>query len=234
MLDGHNGRHTVADVRPGKVCILLLQNAKFSGILVHHCSKGCLKSSQMSTALCIVDIITEAKNILMKFIDILKCRLNLNSFRSSLIVNRFMNRLFLVIQFLNKSQNPFWFMIFNPFRLVPPLILKKNCKFRIQIRSLMHSAFDFFAPEPCLLKYRIIRKKIHLCAGFPGFPCLWKQAVLQLNHRNPPLITVVMNKSVSADFHIHIYRQSVHHRRANAMKSAACLICRIVKLTACM
>ena len=53
-------------------------------------------------------------------------------------------------------------MIYDMLRLAAPPVLEYNRKVRIQICGLMHAAFDFFGPEPGLLKYGIIRKKVYL------------------------------------------------------------------------
>lgn len=67
-----------------------------------------------------------------------------------------------------------------------------------------------------------------------SFPDRGQQALLQFDHRDPPLIPVMMDVSFQADLDIHISGQRVHHRGAHAVESAACLIGGIIELSACM
>ena len=53
---------------PCEVGIFIFQNAEFSGVSVHYCSEGGLKSGQMGAAFCIVNVVTEAQDILMEFV----------------------------------------------------------------------------------------------------------------------------------------------------------------------
>ena len=103
MLDRHNRSHTVTDICTSKVCILLLQDAKFSRILIHDCRKCSLESSQVCTPFRVVNIVTEAEYIFMELIYILNNSLHFNAFRLPFKVNRFMNDFVLLIQITNES-----------------------------------------------------------------------------------------------------------------------------------
>ena len=81
MLDGNYGSHPVTDIRTCKVGIFFLQDADLTGVAVHNGGKGCLKSSKMGAALCIVNIVAKAQYILTEFIGVLKCSFRLDSAR---------------------------------------------------------------------------------------------------------------------------------------------------------
>ena len=95
-------------------------------------------------------------------------------------------------------------MVYDMLRLAAPLIFEYDRKCRIQICGLMHAAFDFFGPEPGLLKYGVIWKKVYLCPCLAGLAYGGEQSVLQFDHRLSSLIPVMMDIAVTADFHIHI------------------------------
>ena len=127
MFNRYDGCHTITDIRSGKVRILILQDTQFSGILIHHCGKCCLKSGQMGSALCVIDIITEAKYIFMELIDILKRNLDLNAFCCSPIIHRFMDDFFLSIQIADKANDTVRLVIFDMFGLFSTFIFIYNC-----------------------------------------------------------------------------------------------------------
>ena len=140
MLDGNNRCHSITDICTCEVRILVFQNADFSRIGIHDCSKSSLKSSQMSTALCIVNVITEAQHILTKFIGKLECHFYLNTVCFAFQINRIMQNFRTVVQILDKSDDAVRFMIGNIFNFCSSFIFKMNGQFRIQICSLMKSA----------------------------------------------------------------------------------------------
>ena len=143
MLDGNNCCHSVTDICTCEVRILVFKNTNLSRISIHDCSKCSLKSGQMSTALCIVNVITEAQYILTKFIGKLECHLYLNAVCFPFQVNRIMQDFRTVVQILDKSNDTVRLMIGNILDLCTSFILKANSQFRIQICSLMKSALYF-------------------------------------------------------------------------------------------
>ena len=143
MLDGNNCCHSVTDICTCEVRILVFKNANLSRISIHDCGKCSLKSGQMSTALCIVNVITEAQYILTKFIGKLECHLYLNAVCFPFQVNRIMQDFCTVVQILDKSNDTVRLMIGNILDLCTSFILKANSQFRIQICSLMKSALYF-------------------------------------------------------------------------------------------
>ena len=212
MLDGYNRRHAVSHIRSGKIRVLFFQNSEFTGVLIHNRRKGCLKTCKMSAALRIVDIVAEAKYIFMELVDILEYRFHLDAFRLSFIVNRFMQRFFFTVQVPDKSRDSFRLMINNCFRRFLSPVFKTNRQLRIQIRSLMQSAFYFLRAETCFFKNLVVRKKIDFC------PCLFRlsdfgqKTVFQLHRRHASFISVVMDIAVLADFYVHIRGERVHDR----------------------
>ncbi len=67
----------------------------------------------MCTALCIVDIITESKNILMEFIGILKSNLHADSLCLSFEINRIMKCFCVLIQITDKADDAVRLMILD-------------------------------------------------------------------------------------------------------------------------
>ena len=234
MLNGYNCSHSVTDICTGKIRILFFQDSYLSRILVHDSCKGCLKSCQMCSALCIINIITKSKYILMKLIHILQCYLYFNPVCFPFKINRVMKYFFLTVQILDKSNDSFRFVINDVLNTSISLIIKHDRQIRIQIRSLMQTALNLFRFELRLLKDRIIRQKIYRCSRLSRLSDLRKKSIFQFDHRDSSLVPVMMNKSIPADLHIHISRKSIYNRGTYSVKSTTCLICRIIKLTTCM
>ena len=234
MLDGHHRRHSISDVRPCEVGVFFLQDTEFPGIVVHHRSECGLKTGQMGAALCIVDVVAEAQHIFPKFIDILEGNLHGDALGFSLKIDRLMEDLTFFVQILDKAHDTFRLMEGDALRFVPSLILKYNGQLRIQIGSLVKTDLHLRGRESCLLENLRIRQEIHqrTCGFCPSE--LRKQALLQLNGGDSPLIVVVMDIPLPADLDIQICGQSVDHRGADTMKASACLIRGVIKLSACM
>ena len=234
MLDGNNRCHSVTDICTCEVRILVFKNANLSRISIHDCGKCSLKSGQMSTALCIVNVITEAQYILTKFIGKLKCHLYLNTVCFPFQVNRIMQDFRTVVQILDKSNDTVRLMIGNILDLCASFILKMNGQFRIQICSLMKSALYFCCRKSCLFKNLRVREEVNAGSCLPGPAQFRQQPFLKFNGRNSPFIVIMMHISVTTDLNVQICRQGIHNRRTYSMKSSAGLIGRIIKFTACM
>ena len=234
MLDGNNCCHSVTDICTCEVRILVFKNTNLSRISIHDCSKCSLKSGQMSTALCIVNVITEAQYILTKFIGKLECHLYLNAVCFPFQVNRIMQDFRAVVQIFDKSNDTIRLMIGNILDLCTSFILKANSQFRIQICSLMKSALYFCCRKSCLFKNLRVREEIDTCSGLSGLTQLRQQPFLKFNGRDSPFIVIMMHISVTTDLNVQICRQGIHNRRTYSMKSSAGLIGRIIKFTACM
>ena len=234
MLDGNNRCHSVTDICTCEVRILVFKNTNLSRISIHDCGKCSLKSSQMSTALCIVNVITEAQYILTKFIGKLECHLYLNAVCFPFQVNRIMQDFRTVVQIFDKSNDTVRFMIGNILDLCASFILKTNSQFRIQVCSLMKSALYFCCRESGLFKNLRVREEIDTSSSLSGLTQFRQKPLFQFKCRDSPLIMVMVNISVTTDLNVQICRQGIHNRRAYSMKSSAGLIGRIIKFTACM
>ena len=105
MLDRYDCRQPVADVGSRKVIVFFFQYTDLSGVCIHDICKCRLKSCQMRAAFRIVDIVAEAKHILMKFIRILKSNLYLDPICLTAKIHRFTDRLRLLIQLSYKTDN---------------------------------------------------------------------------------------------------------------------------------
>ena len=234
MLDGNNCCHSVTDICTCEVRILVFKNANLSRISIHDCSKCSLKSGQMSTALCIVNVITEAQYILTKFIGKLECHLYLNAVCFPFQVNRIMQDFCTVVQILDKSNDTVRLMIGNILDLCTSFILKMNGQFRIQICSLMKSALYFCCRKSCLFKNLRVWQEINTGPCLSGPSQFRQKSIFQFQSGDSPLIMIMMYISVTADLNIKICRQSIDNRRTYSVKSSACLVSGIVKFAACM
>ena len=97
MFDRDDRRHSVPDIRAGEIRILFLQDAELPGVLVHHRRKRGLESGQMRPALGVIDIVAEAEDILMEFIDILERRFHFDPVCGPFKIDRIVQRIFLLI-----------------------------------------------------------------------------------------------------------------------------------------
>ena len=224
MFNRNNRCHSITDICTCKIRIFIFQNANLSGISIHHCSKGSFKSCKVCTAFCIVNIVAESKYILPKLIGKLEGCLYLNSIRLSFQINRFMEHLCILIQVLNKSDNPIRFMICDILNLSTSFIFKMYRQLRIQISSFMKSALYFCRGESCLFKNLRIRQEINTGPCLSGPSQLWQKSLFQLQCRNSSFIMIVMYISVAADFDIQICRQSIDNRGTYSVKSSAGLV----------
>ncbi len=234
MLDGNHSRHAVPYISSRKIGILFLQYAKLSGISIDHIGEHGLKAGQMSAAFGIINIIAEAKHILMKFIDILKCRFHGDTLALSAEINHVMDGFLGFIHILDKSCDTLRFMICDNLRLFPTSVLETNRQFRIQIGSLMKTAFYIILFEAGLIKNGIVRQEINCGSCLFCLTLHRKQTVFQGYDRNSSLIFIFIDKAACFDRNSHSGRKGIHHRRTHAMKTAAGLVSGIVKFASCV
>ena len=234
MLDGNNCSHSVSDISSCEIRVFVFEDTDLTGIIVHHRGKRCFKSGQMRSALGIVNIVTETKNILAEITGILKSHFYLDTICLAFQINRLMQCLRIAVQITDVSDDSLWFMVFQFLRLCCTQILKINRQFRIKVCGFMKAAFDLCRRKTGFFKNLRIRKKIN--AGSCRFRSsqFRKKSLLQLNSRDSSLIMIMMYISVSADADIQIRRKCIDNRRTHTMKSSTGLVCGIVKLTACM
>ena len=234
MLDGNNRSHTVTHISSSEICIFFLQNSKLAGILIHHRCKNGLKTGDVCTALCIVNIVTEAKYIFMEFICILESSFHRNAFALTLEINHIMQYFCLFVQITDKSDNSFFLMINDMFRLLAAQILINDRQLRIQICGLMQTAFYLILFESCFFKNLRIRKEINLCSGLFCLSDHRKQTIHQRLHCHAALIAVMVNRAVPANLYIQIGGQCVYYRRTHAVQTTTCLVYRIIKFSSRM
>ena len=85
-----------------------------------------------------------------------------------------------------------------------------------------------------LFKYLSVRQEVDLSSRLLRPSQRRKQAIHQFYRRNAPLICIIMNLTVLIYLYAHPFRKSIYNRRADSVKSAACLICIIIKFAARM
>ena len=119
----------------------------------------------MRSTLLSVYVITEAKNIFLKFINKLKCYFNLNIFLLLLKVDDIAYCLFAIVKVFDICLKSVRLMKSFLILAALSLIFKLNCKPRIKICSLMKPALYRVCFESCLFKYFSIRKKCNSCTS---------------------------------------------------------------------
>ena len=211
MFDGDNCGHSITDVCTCEVRIFIFQNADFSGVGVHYCSEGSFKSGQMCAAFCIVNVVTEAEHILTEFVGKLKCHFYLNSICFSFQINRIVKYFCTVVQVFDKSDDSVRFMVSDIFCLCTSAILEMDGKIRIQIGSLMETAFYFCCRKSCFLKNLRIREKVNAGSGLSGFSQFRKKSFFQFECRDSTFIMVMMDVSVTADPDVKVSGQCVYN-----------------------
>ena len=238
MFHGYDGSHSVSYVRSGEVRILILKDSKFPCILVYNLCKHSLKACDMGSTLGVIDIVTETEDVLMELVYILKRRLNLYILAFAGKINDIRNGLVVFIKVFNKSPDSVRFVECNGFRClkaIRSLIRIDYGKIRVKICRFMHSGLNILFPETEFFEYFGIRLKVYLCSGLLCFSHSGKKSVLfKFLYRLSLLKTVVMDKAFPAYFNIKVFGKGVNRGRTNTMKTAACLIDGIVKLSAGM
>ena len=217
MLNCNNCSHTVSYIKTCKISVLILQDTKLSRILVNNRCKLGLKACNMRSTLLSVYVITETKNIFLKFINKLECDFNLNVFLLLLKVDDITYGLFAIVKIfdirLKSVRLMESFLIFTALSL----ILKLNCKSRIKICCLMKPALYRICLESCLFKYFSIRKKCNSCTSIILSACtnLFKWCCcLSL------FVPLLVHSTVNSYLNLKPYRKCINYRCTNAVKSA--------------
>ena len=170
----------------------------------------------------------------MELVDILKCSFHLDPIRLAFKIDRIMQHFFFLVQIFDKTEDSVRLVIHDPLRFTAPLVLENDRQIGIQVRRLVHPAFDLLRTETCFLKNRIIRQKIHFCSGLPCLSRDRQKPVLQFHNRNASFVSVMMDRSLPADPDVHPRRKRIDDRRADAVQTSARLIRRIIKFSSCM
>ena len=131
MLDGDDCRHAVAHVRAGKIGVLILQDAKLSRIGINNSRKHRLKTGDVCSALRVENIITEAQNILMKFVRVLERRLGGNALSLSLKIHDIMQNFRALVEILHKPLDAFRLVVDDMLGLLPSPVLIDDRKLRV-------------------------------------------------------------------------------------------------------
>ena len=115
-----------------------------------------------------------------------------------------------------------------------PQILEYDRKIWIQISSFVQPALYFCCRKTSLFKNLRIWKKTNPGSCFSGLCNNREQTVFQFDRRNPSLVTVIVHATFTSYFYFQPFGQGIYNGRSDTMQTAACLIDRIIKLTACM
>ena len=113
----------------------------------------------MGTAFGVVDVVAEAEDIFMKFVNILEGGLDLNAFGLTLEINNIADTVFVFIQIFNKADNAVGLMKFQMFRCFVPAVVINNRQFRVQISGFVEAADNFILFKLCFFKNFTVRKK---------------------------------------------------------------------------
>ena len=101
-------------------------------------------------------------------------------------------------------------------------------------QSIVETALDLLRLKTGLLEDLRIRQKINLRSGLAGAAKLRKQAFLQFNGGDTPLVMIVMYAAVPADFDIQVCRKGIDNRGTHTVETAAGLVYRIVEFASCV
>ena len=107
--------------------------------------KGRLEAGQMGTALRVVDVVAKAKDVLMEFVHILECHLDLNAVRLSLEADRITDRLLILIQLTDKAGDAIRLVKGDLLRRLAAQIGKVNRQKRIQVAVSCNRDFSSVA-----------------------------------------------------------------------------------------
>ena len=102
-----------------------------------------------------------------------------------------------MVQIFNIAYDSIRLMISNVLRRVPAKIHKMDGQLRVQVSSLMKTAFYLCGGKSCFLKNLRVRKEIDAGSGLSGSGKLGEKSLLQLDGRNASLIVVVMHIAVT-------------------------------------
>ena len=234
MLDGNNRCHAVADIRPGEVCVLVLEDSQTPGIGINDLCKGRLKAGQMCAALCIVDIVAESQHIFVEFIDILQSNLDLDSLRGTAEADDIRNCFLFAVECTNKAGDPIRLVINDLLRLFPAKISVNNSEAGIQIGRLVEAALDILLFKTGLFKNLGIRQEVDLSTAPLRLSDHGQQSVLEFLSGLAPGIFVPVDTAVSCDRYSHSFREGIDDAGSYTVQSAARLIGIVVKFSSCM
>ena len=183
----------------------------------------------------IINIITEAKNIFVKFTDVLKSDFHFYLFTYALEINRRNDRLLGCIQVADKTDNTLRFMKRNGGRIrTLSFIRENNCKLRIQIGCFVKTIDDLVFFEAGSFEDIGIGKEID------KGPCFGRLT----DHRQKPLfergggiasfIGILIDLTVSGNTNGHAKGKCIDHGRADSVQSSACFIGIMTEFPACM
>ena len=187
----------------------------------------------MGTALSVVDIITEAEHVFLEFVDILERTFHGNALRFPFEINRIVDCLFVLIQIAHKTNNAIRLVIRQVLLFSIAQIGKINGKRRVQICSLMETAFDLCCGKTCFLKDFRIRQEVDAGSAVLRFSDLRQQPILiEFLYGNTSFVAVVINPAAEADLYVKIGGKRIDNRRTDTVQTAACLVRIVVEFTA--
>ena len=128
VLDGHHRSHAVPHIGSRKVGVLFLQNTGLPGVGIDHVGKHGLEAGEMGSALGIVDIVAEAQDIFVKFVNVLEGNLHRDSLALSLEVDDLMDGFLGFVYVLYESGDAVRLMEGYCLRIFSAPVLEKNCQ----------------------------------------------------------------------------------------------------------
>ena len=165
----------------------------------------------MRSTLLSVYVITEAKNIFLKFINKLKCYFNLNIFLLLLKVDDIAYCLFAIVKVFDICLKSVRLMKSFLILAALSLIFKLNCKPRMK-PALYRVCF-----ESCLFKYFSIRKKCNSCTSIIFSACTnlfkWRCCF-------STLVSLLVHTTINSYLNLKPYRKCINYRCTNAVKSS--------------
>ena len=155
----------------------------------------------MGSAFRIVNIVAEAQDILMEFIDVLERCLHGNALTLSLEINHVMHGFLGLVHILHEAGNAVGLMEGKYFCLFPAPVLKNDRQIWVQISGLMKAAFHVVLLETGLVKNGVVRQEIDDGSRFPRLAHHREKPVFQRDDGISPLIFILINKTACFDLH---------------------------------
>ena len=170
----------------------------------------------------------------MELIDILESHLDSDSFIDTLKIDRLRQDLLIFVHLTHIADNSVRLVIRDLGIPVIPLVTEYDRESGVQVSCLVQTGSDFCRRETHYVKNFGIGKEVDTGTRLFCFSHNRKKTVHKFQIRLPLSVAVMMNSSVTLYFDIQIRRQGVHNRRADAVKSAGCLIGFVVELSSGM
>ena len=153
----------------------------------------------MGAALRVVDVVAEAHDFLMEFIDILERDFHFDLFEGAFVVDDVRDSLVILVDFLDEADDALGLVEGNLLLGALAAVFIDNRQLGIQIGRLVQAALHILFLEAGALENLRVRQKVDSRPGLSGLADDRQQTVYQLLYRHAPLEAVLADLAVLAD-----------------------------------